>query len=120
MLLALSSNSFSNIIRAKNTELNKGLSPIKKIIYGTNDSIPTIGMGTWLTFDVGHNTKKILERTKVLELFFNYGGALIDSSPMYGTSERVIGKCLSNIKKEYNLFQPRKFGHQIPGMVLSN
>ena len=88
MLLALSGNNFSNIIRAKNTELNKELSPIKKAIYGTNDSIPTIGMGTWLTFDVGHNTKKILERTKILELFFNYGGALIDSSPMYGTSKR--------------------------------
>ena len=65
-------------------------------------------MGTWLTFDVGHNTKKILERTKVLELFFNYGGALIDSSPMYGTSERVIGKCLSNIEKKYNLFSATK------------
>ena len=103
MLLALSSNSFSNIIRAKNTELNEELSPIKKAIYGTNDSIPTIGMGTWLTFDVGHNTKKILERTKVLELFFNYGGVLIDSSPMYGTSERVIGKCLSNIEKKNNI-----------------
>ena len=76
-------------------------------------------MGTWLTFDVGHNTK-ILERTKVLELFFDYGGTLIDYSPMYGTSERVIGKCLSNIEKEYNLFQLQKFGHQIPGMVLNN
>ena len=120
MSLALSSNCFSNIIRAKNTELNKGLNPIKKAIYGTNDSIPTIGMGTWLTFDVGHNTKKILERTKVLELFFNYGGTLIDSSPMYGTSERVIGKCLSNIEKNIIYFQPQRFGHQILGMVLSN
>ena len=36
-------------------------------------------MGTWLTFDVGHNTKNF-RRTKVL-VFFNYGGALIDSSP---------------------------------------
>ena len=53
-------------------------------------------------------TKKILERTKVLELFFDYGGTLIDSSPMYGTSERVIGKCLSNIEKEYNLFSATK------------
>ena len=52
--------------------------------------------------------RKILERTKVLESFFNYGGALIDSSPMYGTSERVIGKCLSNIEKEYNLFSATK------------
>ena len=108
MLLTLCYNSFSNVLKAEDTELNKGLSLIKKAIYASNESIPTIGMGTWLTFDVGHNTKKILERTKVLEVFFKYGGTLIDSSPMYGTSERVIGKCLSNIEKEYNLFSATK------------
>ena len=57
-------------MKAKNIELNKELSPIQKAIYGTDDSIPTIGMGTWLTFDVGHNTKKILERTTVQSFDF--------------------------------------------------
>ena len=104
MLLALCNNSFSNIIKNENNELN----PIRKKIHETHDTIPAVGMGTWLTFDVGHNTKNILERTKVLEVFLNYGGTLIDSSPMYGTSERVIGKCLSNINKKYNLFSATK------------
>ena len=104
MLLALCNNSFSNIIKNENNELN----PIRKTIHETHDTIPAVGMGTWLTFDVGHNTKNILERTKVLEVFLNYGGTLIDSSPMYGTSERVIGKCLSNINKKYNLFSATK------------
>ena len=103
MLLALCNNSFSNSIKDENK-----YNPIRKTIHGTHDTIPTIGMGTWLTFDVGHNTKNILERTKVLEIFLDYGGTLIDSSPMYGTSERVIGKCLSNIDKKHNLFSATK------------
>ncbi|MDC0651784.1 aldo/keto reductase [Alphaproteobacteria bacterium] len=65
-------------------------------------------MGTWLTFDVGYNTQKIVQRTKLLKTFFQYGGQLIDSSPMYGTSERVIGKCLKNIKSNNNLFSATK------------
>ena len=108
VLLALFNYSFSNAVKAENKAIHKEQSPIKKTIYGTNNTIPSIGMGTWLTFDVGHNTKKILDRTKVLEVFFKYGGELIDSSPMYGTSERVIGKCLKNIEKNYNLFSATK------------
>ncbi|MAJ24628.1 MAG: aldo/keto reductase [Rickettsiales bacterium] len=65
-------------------------------------------MGTWLTFDIGYNTKKLLQRTEVLKIFFKYGGGLIDSSPMYGTSERVIGKCLNNINENYNLISATK------------
>ena len=53
MLLALCNNSFSNIIKNENNELN----PIRKTIHETHDTIPAVGMGTWLTFDVGHNTK---------------------------------------------------------------
>ena len=107
-LLALFNNSFSNILKAENKKTHKKSKQIKKIIHSTNNTIPVIGMGTWLTFDVGHNTRKILEKIKVLEIFFNSGGILIDSSPMYGTSERVIGKCLSNITKEISLFSATK------------
>ena len=108
LLLALCNNSFSYDAKNKNKELNKVLNPIKKTIYSTNNTIPPIGMGSWLTFDVGHNIKKIIERIKVLEVFFSHGGTLIDSSPMYGTSERVIGNCLSNIKNKYKLFSATK------------
>ena len=81
---------------------------IEKTLFKSKNKIPSIGMGTWLTFDVGYNTQKILQRTRVLKVFFQYGGQLIDSSPMYGTSERVIGKCLKNIKGNNNLFSATK------------
>ena len=107
MLSFLSSN-FYKISNANTTNTKKKSEIIKKPIHSSKKNIPSIGMGTWLTFDVGHNTKNILARSQVLKTFFDYGGELIDSSPMYGTSERVLGKCLAKISNNYNLFAATK------------
>ena len=81
---------------------------ILKEIRNNRQKVPAIGMGTWKTFDVGYNTKKIKQRLKVLEEFFRLGGTVIDSSPMYGSSERVIGKCLKELNNQYNFFSATK------------
>lgn len=60
-------------------------------------AIPAIGMGSWLTFDVGADEDLRLQRCQVLRAFFARGGRLIDSSPMYGSSEEVIGYCLERL-----------------------
>ena len=65
-------------------------------------------MGTWLTFDIGYNTKELKKRAEILNIFFNSGGQMIDSSPMYGTSERIIGKSLSLINNQQKLFSATK------------
>ena len=67
---------------------------ILKKIPKSEEYITSIGMGTWLTFDIGFNTKKLKHRAEILKVFFDSGGQVIDSSPMYGTSEKVIGKSL--------------------------
>ena len=54
-----------------------------KKIPSSGEYISTIGMGTWLTFDIGHNTKKLKQRSEILKIFFNRGGQMVDSSPMY-------------------------------------
>lgn len=59
--------------------------------------IPAIGMGTWLTFDVGDDPSAIAQRTRVLREFFARGGRLIDSSPMYRRAEAVVGRCLAQL-----------------------
>ena len=82
--------------------------PILKKIPSSGDSIPSIGMGTWLTFDIGYNTKELKVRAKILDSFFKNGGHLIDSSPMYGTSERVLGKAFSLISSSESLFSATK------------
>ncbi|MEX0643811.1 MAG: aldo/keto reductase, partial [Parvularculaceae bacterium] len=65
--------------------------PHKKTIPSTGQSVPAIGMGSWLTFDIGGDRTARAQRTEVLRAFFALGGAVIDSSPMYGSSQEVIG-----------------------------
>jgi len=61
------------------------------------DTVPVIGLGTWLTFDVGDDPDEVAPRGEVLRRFFAAGGGLIDSSPMYGRSERLLGELLPTL-----------------------
>ena len=81
---------------------------LTKAIPGTGERLPVIGMGSWLTFDVGANAMLRAERLEVLRAFFDGGGAAIDSSPMYGSSEEVIGYCLARIADKQALFSATK------------
>lgn len=54
-----------------------------------------IGLGTWRTFDVGTGAKERAPLTEVLKTLFGAGGSVIDSSPMYGASEGVVGDLLA-------------------------
>jgi diketogulonate reductase-like aldo/keto reductase len=62
-------------------------------------TIPKIGMGTWQTFDVPPRDEAArLERVSILRAFFEAGGRFVDSSPMYGMSEDVLGFCLDRLE----------------------
>ena len=82
--------------------------PLTKAIPGTGERLPVIGMGSWLTFDVGANEMLRAARLEVLRAFFEAGGAVIDSSPMYGAAEEVLGEVLSRLKPRPNLFAATK------------
>lgn len=77
-------------------------------IPASGELLPVIGMGSWLTFDVGQQAAARAQRVQVLQAFFDHGGALIDSSPMYGSSEEVIGYCLQQIRNREKLFAATK------------
>lgn len=77
-------------------------------IPSTGEKIPTVGMGTWITFDVGNDMTLRDRRTEVLQAFFDSGGGVIDSSPMYGSSEAVIGYGLKRIANTGGLFAATK------------
>ena len=66
---------------------------IQKKIPGTGEAVPVIGLGTSRTFDVGPGSERDA-LSPVLQAFFDGGGALIDSSPMYGQAEEVLGELL--------------------------
>jgi diketogulonate reductase-like aldo/keto reductase len=70
--------------------------------------LPVIGMGSWLTFDVRDDRVLRDRRLEVLQAFFDGGGAVVDSSPMYGSSEEVIGYCLSRMADKSALFSATK------------
>ncbi len=82
--------------------------PLTKAIPKTGERIPVIGMGSWLTFSVGNDPAARAVRVKVLKAFFEAGGGMIDSSPMYGTSEEVIGYCLARIADTRTMFSATK------------
>ncbi len=54
----------------------------------TGELIPVIGMGTWITFNVDEIQILRDQRIQVLKAFLDAGGTVIDSSPMYGSSEK--------------------------------
>ena len=82
---------------------------IRKKIPATGEEIPVIGMGTWISFNVGNNTQARNQRTEVLKTFFDLGGGMVDSSPMYGSSEEVMGYALQRIGPPHNsLFSATK------------
>ncbi len=83
-------------------------SPIKKAIPKTGEQIPVIGMGTSRTFDAGNDPALRAQLAEVLQLFFDHGGAVIDSSPMYGTAEQVTGDLLRQTDNKQALFAATK------------
>lgn len=60
-------------------------------IPSTDETIPAVGLGTWRTFDVGATAGERTPLREVLRAFVALGGRVVDSSPMYGTAESVIG-----------------------------
>ena len=81
---------------------------ILKTIPSSGEKIPAIGMGTWITFNVGQDEGLRNQRTEILDLFFEKGGEMIDCSPMYGTSAEVLGYALSRTNRYSDVFAASK------------
>jgi diketogulonate reductase-like aldo/keto reductase len=65
---------------------------VARPIPASGERMPVVGLGTWLTFDVGGaDSPARRARGDILAAFFAAGGRLVDSSPMYGSSEEVVG-----------------------------
>lgn len=64
---------------------------LQRKIPSSGESLPVIGLGSWLQFDIGEDAEERKALTEVLRSMKRKGGKLIDSSPMYGKAEEVIG-----------------------------
>ena len=77
-------------------------------IPSSGEAIPVVGLGSWITFNVGNDRVARDACADVLRGFFEAGGRMIDSSPMYGSSQEVIGYGLEKLGMPSQLFSADK------------
>lgn len=82
--------------------------PIRRPIPASGELLPVMGMGTSRTFDVGADAGARAQLAEVLQTFFANGGTLIDTSPMYGRAESVLGDLLAAVGKHDDVFAATK------------
>ena len=80
------------------------LAPLTRSIPSSGEALPVVGLGSWITFNVGDDPELRDECTAVMQAFFREGGRLIDSSPMYGSSQQVVGYGLAKLERPSTLF----------------
>jgi diketogulonate reductase-like aldo/keto reductase len=81
---------------------------VTRTIPSTGEPLPVVGLGSWITFNVGTDRAARQTCTEVVRAFFADGGRLIDSSPMYGSSQPTIGHALAEIGRPATLFSAEK------------
>jgi diketogulonate reductase-like aldo/keto reductase len=72
-----------------------------KVIPSTGEALPVIGIGTWQAFDVRDDTSALRE---VMKTFSAMGARVVDSSPMYGAAESVVGELVDELGLRDKLF----------------
>jgi diketogulonate reductase-like aldo/keto reductase len=77
-------------------------------IPSSGETIPAVGLGTWRTFDVGPSRAERAPLREVLQRFVARGGRVIDSSPMYGAAEAVVGELGADLAALDSLFLATK------------
>jgi diketogulonate reductase-like aldo/keto reductase len=86
----------------------RGAAMLERRIPKTGEAIPAVGLGTWQVFDVAGNTAEMAQAKETLKAFVELGGRVIDSSPMYGSSESVTGQLASELGVRAKLFVATK------------
>jgi diketogulonate reductase-like aldo/keto reductase len=81
---------------------------LERPIHSSGERIPVVGLGSWITFNVGDDRQLRDECAAVMRAFFEAGGRVIDSSPMYGSSQEVIGYGLRKLGMPRSLFSADK------------
>jgi diketogulonate reductase-like aldo/keto reductase len=82
--------------------------PATRAIPASGEALPMVGLGTWITFNVGDDPQLKDECAEVIAAFFAAGGRMIDSSPMYGSAQPAIGYGLEKLGQPKALFAADK------------
>lgn len=77
-------------------------------VPSTGEALPVVGLGTWITFNIGEDPVARDTCAQVMRAFFEAGGRMIDSSPMYGSSQAVVGQGLDRLGMADRVFSADK------------
>jgi diketogulonate reductase-like aldo/keto reductase len=77
-------------------------------IPSTGELLPIVGLGTWQSFDIGNDLHQREQLSEVLINMNELGGKMIDSSPMYGRSETVVGELTTKLNIQNKFFYATK------------
>jgi diketogulonate reductase-like aldo/keto reductase len=95
--------------------------PLTRAVPSSGEALPLVGLGSWITFNVGNDAVLRDACADVMRAFFANGGRLIDSSPMYGSSQDVIGHGLRKLGPAAKVFAADKVwvssGGRGPGQI---
>jgi diketogulonate reductase-like aldo/keto reductase len=81
---------------------------LTRTIPGSGEALPLIGLGTYRTFDAGASVAKRTALAEVLKTLVACGGRMVDSSPMYGRAEGVVGDLQAQLGLRPRLFLATK------------
>ena len=81
---------------------------LQRAVPSSGEKLPIIGLGTWQVFDVGSSAAEREPLEQVLARFVGLGGRIVDSSPMYGHAEEVIGDIAAKLHLRDALFLATK------------
>jgi len=83
-------------------------SPATRAVPSSGERLPCVGLGTWITFNVGRDPPARAHCAQVMRAFFEAGGRVIDSSPMYGSAQGVVGEGLRSLGARQRVFSADK------------
>lgn len=92
------------ITASPNQAASESSTMLTRVIPASGEKLPVIGLGTWRVFDVASSESERAPLEEVLRLFVQVGACVIDSSPMYGRSEQVIGDLTTKLGLREKLF----------------
>lgn len=82
--------------------------PLTRIVPSSGERLPVVGLGSWITFNVGDDAVALDRCTEVVRAFLSAGGRMIDSSPMYGSAQYTIGQALRRLDATRKVFAADK------------
>lgn len=91
-----------------NPSLSQPTSLVSRSIPSTGEALPAIGLGTWQVFDAGNDASARAPLREVIAAFAKAGGKVVDSSPMYGSAESVVGDLAAELGLREKLFVATK------------